>query len=73
MKTHKPNELPAFWWLNPWGYALELKRALHAVHELSEKEIHKRDLQVADLIVDGIVLRGEIKRLKQGTAPSRFN
>lgn len=34
--TIKPNEMPAFWWVNPWGYALGLKRALHAVHLLSE-------------------------------------
>lgn len=32
----EPNTSPAFWWVNPWGYALNLKRALHAVHLLSE-------------------------------------
>lgn len=32
----EPNTSPAFWWLNPWGYALGLKRALDAVHLLSE-------------------------------------
>lgn len=31
-----PNNTPAFWWVNPWGYALNLKRALDAVHLLSE-------------------------------------
>lgn len=32
----EPNTSPAFWWVNPWGYALNLKRALDAVHLLSE-------------------------------------
>ncbi|CAB4135445.1 hypothetical protein UFOVP291_14 [uncultured Caudovirales phage] len=32
----KPNEMPAFWWVNPWGYALSMKRALDAVYLLSE-------------------------------------
>lgn len=32
----EPNTSPAFWWLNPWGYALSMKRALDAVHLLSE-------------------------------------
>lgn len=32
----EPNNTPAFWWVNPWGYALGLKRALDAVHLLSE-------------------------------------
>lgn len=32
----KPNEMPAFWWINPWAYALNLKRALHAVDLLSQ-------------------------------------
>jgi hypothetical protein len=36
MITHKPNEMPAFWWLNPWAYALNLKQALHAVDLLTE-------------------------------------
>lgn len=32
----EPNTSPAFWWVNPWGYALGLKRALDAVYLLSE-------------------------------------
>lgn len=32
----EPNNTPALWWVNPWGYALGLKRALDAVHLLSE-------------------------------------
>lgn len=32
----EPNTSPAFWWVNPWGYALSMKRALDAVHLLSE-------------------------------------
>jgi hypothetical protein len=32
----EPNNTPALWWVNPWGYALNLKRALDAVHLLSE-------------------------------------
>jgi hypothetical protein len=32
----KPNEMPAFWWLNPWAYARNLKQALHAVDLLTE-------------------------------------
>lgn len=32
----EPNNTPAFWWVNPWGYALGMKRALDAVHLLSE-------------------------------------
>lgn len=39
----EPNASPAFWWVNPWGYALSMKRALHAVHELAEiTERHNR-------------------------------
>jgi chromosome segregation ATPase len=30
------NNTPALWWVNPWGYALNLKRALDAVHLLSQ-------------------------------------
>ena len=32
----EPNTSPAFWWVNPWGYALSMKRALDAVYLLSE-------------------------------------
>jgi chromosome segregation ATPase len=32
----EPNNTPALWWVNPWGYALNLKRALDAVHLLSQ-------------------------------------
>ena len=32
----EPNTSPAFWWVNPWAYALGLKRALDAVYLLSE-------------------------------------
>lgn len=32
----EPNNTPAFWWVNPWGYAINLKRALDAVYLLSE-------------------------------------
>lgn len=54
----KPDEMPTFWWLNPWGYALNLKRALHAVHILSEtteaahqaaKTVIKQKEQLAEL------------------------
>lgn len=49
----KPDKMPAFWWVNPWGYALNLKRALHAVHalavttgdELRETNIDRSKLQ----------------------------
>lgn len=49
----EPNNTPAFWWLNPWGYAINLKRALHAVHalavttgdELREAHIDRSKLQ----------------------------
>lgn len=49
----EPNNTPAFWWVNPWGYALNLKRALHAVHalaittgdELREAHIDRSKLQ----------------------------
>jgi hypothetical protein len=36
MITHKPNEMPTLWWLNPWAYARNLKQALHAVDLLTE-------------------------------------
>ena len=36
MITHKPNEMPTLWWLNPWGYARNMKQALHAVDLLTE-------------------------------------
>ena len=32
----EPNTSPAFWWVNPWGYALSMKRALDAVYLLIE-------------------------------------
>lgn len=32
----EPNTSPALWWVNPWAYALGLKRALDAVYLLSE-------------------------------------
>ena len=32
----EPNTSPAFWWVNPWAYALSMKRALDAVYLLSE-------------------------------------
>jgi hypothetical protein len=32
----EPNNTPALWWVNPWAYALNLKRALDAVHLLSQ-------------------------------------
>ena len=32
----EPNTAPALWWVNPWGYALSMKRALDAVYLLSE-------------------------------------
>ena len=35
MITHKPNEMPTLWWLNPWAYARNLKQALHAVDLLT--------------------------------------
>ena len=35
MITHKPNEMPTYWWLNPWAYALNLKQALHAVDAMT--------------------------------------
>ena len=49
----EPNTSPAFWWVNPWGYALNLKRALDAVHalavttgdELREAHIDRSKLQ----------------------------
>lgn len=35
MITHKPNEMPTLWWLNPWAYTLNLKQALHAVDAMT--------------------------------------
>jgi len=35
MITHKPNEMPTLWWLNPWAYARNLKEALHAVDAMT--------------------------------------
>jgi chromosome segregation ATPase len=32
----EPNTSPAFWWVNPWAYALSMKRALDAVYLLIE-------------------------------------
>jgi hypothetical protein len=36
MTIIRPNKMPALWWVNPWGYALNLKQALHAVDLLCQ-------------------------------------
>lgn len=34
MIKHEPNKMPSLWWLFPWSYTKELKKALDAINEL---------------------------------------
>lgn len=38
MKVWRPDTLPPFWWLNPWGLCRRLHTAVRAMQQLSEED-----------------------------------